>query len=98
AGDGIRYLNVTGVQTCALPISAFTNLIFSQFLDEKVGEMAYDEDARLVYGAKYYPEETPIKAEVLVYESEDSSQESDDEPVNERSEERRVGKKCIGQE
>ena len=46
-------------------------------MDEKVGEMAYDEDARLVYGAKYYPEETPIKAEVLVYESEDSCQESD---------------------
>ena len=64
-------------------VTAFTNLIFSQLMDEKVGEMAYDEDARLVYGAKYYPEETPIKAEVLVYESEDSSQESDDEPVNE---------------
>lgn len=64
-------------------VTLFTNMIFAQLMDKKVGEMAYDKDARLVFGAKYYPKMEP-KAELLIYESEQESLENDDanEPVN----------------
>lgn len=49
-------------------IDHFTNLVFGQLMDETVGEMAYDESAKLVPGAKY-PADLPITAELLVYEA-----------------------------
>ncbi|MFD0897130.1 helicase-exonuclease AddAB subunit AddA [Loigolactobacillus binensis] len=49
-------------------IDDFTNLVFSQLMDQHVGEMDYDESARLVAGAKY-PVDLPVAAELLVYEA-----------------------------
>ncbi|KRN89361.1 helicase-exonuclease AddAB subunit AddA [Ligilactobacillus ceti] len=48
-------------------VTEFTNLIFSQIMNSQVGEMVYDEVARLAFGAKYYPEETQQPTEVLIY-------------------------------
>lgn len=47
-------------------IASVTNLIFSQIMDVRVGEMDYDENARLVYGSSDYPEESP-DADLLLY-------------------------------
>lgn len=66
-------------------ITDFTNLIFMQLMNTEVGEMDYDENARLVFGAKYYPERTP-KSELLLYETdkENSTVRKDDgEPFDE---------------
>ncbi|MHC9536543.1 helicase-exonuclease AddAB subunit AddA [Dellaglioa sp. BT-FLS60] len=51
-------------------VTDFTNLIFTQIMDEKVGQMAYDDDAQLAFGASYYPD-IEQKAEVLIYESDE---------------------------
>ncbi len=51
-------------------VTDFINLIFKQLMDYRVGELDYDEDAQLKFGAKYYPELSPT-AEILIYESGD---------------------------
>lgn len=61
-------------------VTDVTNLIFTQIMDENVGQMAYDNDAKLVFGANYYPN-IEQKAEVLIYESDEpeSADRSDDD-------------------
>ncbi len=50
-------------------ITATTNFIFSQIMDQKIGEMDYDKNAQLVYGAKDYPKMSLV-TEILLYTSE----------------------------
>ncbi|MCC3238125.1 UvrD-helicase domain-containing protein, partial [Pediococcus acidilactici] len=45
-------------------VDDFTNLIFNQIMDQAVGEIAYDADAQLKFGAKYYPAEVQNDTEV----------------------------------
>ncbi|MBM7543533.1 ATP-dependent helicase/nuclease subunit A [Weissella beninensis] len=45
----------------------FINLIFSQLMDEKVGDIEYRGPAKLIAGAKDYPNETTQTVELLVY-------------------------------
>lgn len=52
-------------------VTSFINLIFKQLMDNRVGELDYDEDAQLKFGAAYYPDLSPT-TEVLIYESEKS--------------------------
>jgi len=47
-------------------ILAGTNYIFKQLMDEAVGEIAYDGDAELVFGAKDYPDAGACPVELLV--------------------------------
>ncbi|WP_137596788.1 helicase-exonuclease AddAB subunit AddA [Paucilactobacillus kaifaensis] len=61
-------------------VTDFTNLIFKQLMDKKVGEMDYDEAAQLQYGAIDYPKE-PTATEVLLYESENSTSQDELELV-----------------
>lgn len=66
-------------------ITAFTNLIFRQLMDHRVGELDYDEDAQLKFGAEYYPELDPT-VEILIYESKESqkiSENTDTEAMKE---------------
>lgn len=42
-------------------ILAGVNFLFRRIMDEVVGEMEYDEEARLRYGAVYYPEDGPAE-------------------------------------
>ncbi|WP_125980963.1 helicase-exonuclease AddAB subunit AddA [Loigolactobacillus iwatensis] len=63
-------------------VTNFINLLFSQLMDEQVGEMAYDDSAKLVASAKY-PPMTP-HAEVMIYEAKaQATQEENAEPVDE---------------
>ncbi|OJG28376.1 helicase-exonuclease AddAB, AddA subunit [Enterococcus caccae] len=46
----------------------FTNLIFDQLMDERVGQIAYDEAAQLVHGFDQFAEAENYDAELLIYE------------------------------
>ncbi|ANI97165.1 helicase-exonuclease AddAB subunit AddA [Pediococcus pentosaceus] len=57
-------------------VDDFTNLIFNQVMDTEVGEIEYDDDAQLQFGAKYYPDEVQNNTEVMIYD--DSQTDIDD--------------------
>lgn len=46
----------------------FTNLIFDQLMDEQVGQIAYDEAAKLVNGFTAFPETATFDTEIWIYE------------------------------
>ncbi|KAF1296585.1 helicase-exonuclease AddAB subunit AddA [Enterococcus sp. JM4C] len=48
----------------------FTNLVFEQLMDEEVGQIEYDQAAKLVYGFPVFPESQTFKPELLIYEKE----------------------------
>lgn len=50
-------------------VDNFTNLIFTQIMDEHLGQISYSGAAKLVYGASY-PENLPNVASLLIYETE----------------------------
>src|SRR2546427_5153236 len=82
AEDGIRDLTVTGVQTCALPIS-YTSLELSQLLDE----------VNVVSRAFGAPDNRYAEASLLNYQSYLDVNPNSVADLK-RSEERRVGKEC----
>src|SRR3712207_9013736 len=84
AEDGIRDIGVTGVQTCALPISAFRH---TQYVE--AGE-------RVIVGVNRFTEgeEEPIELLRIDPEAERRQLERTARVRSERSEERRVGKEC----
>src|SRR2546429_5987861 len=83
AEDGIRDVAVTGVQTCALPISQIDPSTFQAALAQAAGQLAKDE-AQLA-GARVDLE----RYRGLLAKDSIASQ-----TVDARSEERRVGKEC----
>src|SRR5205085_8284125 len=87
AEDGIRDLTVTGVQTCALPISV--KELGDKFLDEETG---YTRPR--LKDIKKYRKEARSKLDVRVYPKIGNRVVADLKPVDieRRSEERRVGK------
>src|SRR5699024_2130388 len=46
-----------------------TNFIFSHMMDEEVGEIEYNDEAKLYYGADYEEQGTPLEMDILVEES-----------------------------
>lgn len=48
----------------------FINLLFIQLMDKSVGQMEYDEAAKLVQGFTAFPESNNHQTEVLIYEKE----------------------------
>lgn len=46
----------------------FTNLIFEQLMDKQVGQIAYDEAAKLVAGFGQFPQKDVFQPELLLYE------------------------------
>lgn len=62
-------------------VDDFTNLVFEQLMDQQLGEIPYDETAKLAYGATYYPETASKSTEVLIYddESTEASNNADEE-------------------
>src|SRR5699024_12142782 len=85
AEDGIRYRNVTGVQTCALPIFYTNN--YYDFV-ENGNKKRTENDAILLFENKILIVE--IKAGAIS----NSSISNDFKSFENRSEERRVGKEC----
>lgn len=52
----------------------FTNLVFSQLMDERVGQIAYDESAALVHGFDQFSEAADYSTELLIYEKKQQNQ------------------------
>lgn len=46
-----------------------TNYIFSHMMDETVGEIEYNDEAKLYYGADYDDQKTPLEMDILVEET-----------------------------
>src|SRR5207249_8053566 len=87
AEDGIRDRNVTGVQTCALPISAaYTQL--DQALDK------VDRDCATRGNRLYYLATPPDAFPTIVQHLGSAGLGRPRDPEKNRSEERRVGKEC----
>src|SRR5690606_39619440 len=82
AEDGIRDFHVTGVQTCALPISLAVNGDAYDRCMVKMGEMR--ESLKIIEQCLQHMPEGPYKADHPLTTP----------PPKERSEERRVGKEC----
>ncbi|MFV0558326.1 MAG: helicase-exonuclease AddAB subunit AddA [Enterococcus sp.] len=51
-------------------VLAFTNLIFRQLMDERVGQIPYDQAAELIPGFPLFPESDQFHPELLIYETE----------------------------
>ncbi|MFO8068656.1 MAG: helicase-exonuclease AddAB subunit AddA [Alkalibacterium sp.] len=63
-------------------VLSFTNFIFDQLMDKEVGDLTYDDSARLVNGFTAFPEADNFQTDILLYESkEDDSEEEEDEPA-----------------
>lgn len=73
----------------------FTNDIFYKIMAMDLGNVAYDADAALYYGANY-AESDQMKAEVLLYETESMEEQADDmDSLNKRELEARMIAKRI---
>lgn len=53
-------------------VTSFTNMIFTQIMNQTLGDLDYDGSAKLVYQAKVY-EEVPPVAELLIYLDQDEA-------------------------
>lgn len=63
-------------------VTEFTNLIFSQLMDQELGEMNYDQAAQLKFAAKWYDPRKfrPVPTEVMIYDAgADDDQPGDDD-------------------
>lgn len=49
-------------------VLSFTNFLFTQLMDEEVGNLAYDKNAELVYGNQEFTESKDFSTELLVFE------------------------------
>lgn len=59
-------------------VDDFTNLIFTQIMDQQLGQISYQGSAKLVYGASY-PAELPDVASLLIYDTAAPSQRGKDD-------------------
>lgn len=55
----------------------FTNLVFQQLMDQRVGQIDYDKEAELIPGFPNFPESEAFDTELLIYEKE-SSEDTED--------------------
>ncbi len=49
-------------------VLSFTNFIFTQLMDQDVGNLDYDKNAELVYGNNAFTDDDTFKTEILIYE------------------------------
>lgn len=62
-----------------------TNYIFEQIMDEAVGEIEYDEQAKLKYGASYAERDVPVELVLLEGDAKSQEVETEDGDVAEES-------------
>jgi len=55
----------------------FTNYLFSQLMDNQLGDVQYEGDVELVNGFKDFPESTGFSTELLIYEKNESDESVD---------------------
>ncbi|KRN54261.1 helicase-exonuclease AddAB subunit AddA [Carnobacterium divergens] len=75
----------------------FTNLIFQQLMDKTVGQMAYDEAAKLIHGFPNFPESTLHQPEILIYEKGTSVSEEEETEVESLEWNMRIDDKTEGE-
>ncbi|WP_252903850.1 helicase-exonuclease AddAB subunit AddA [Secundilactobacillus oryzae] len=66
-------------------VDDFTNLIFTQLMNQELGEMDYTGGAKLVFGASYYPDGYTPATELLIYEDQQTNvmtEQNEDEPID----------------
>src|SRR5699024_12062494 len=94
AEDGIRYRNVTGVQTCALPIYQ-KNVIKDNMLEHQEDYVVYSPEIRVQKILLHLFSVTePISSNKLAKKLFVTRRTIVDDLKSVRSEERRVGKEC----
>ncbi len=49
-------------------VLSFTNYIFTQLMDQELGDLSYDKNAELVYGNQEFENDDAFKTELLIYE------------------------------
>ncbi|MCQ9208968.1 helicase-exonuclease AddAB subunit AddA [Granulicatella seriolae] len=59
----------------------FTNIIFKQLMNTKLGQMDYDEDAELIVGNTAYSQAHDKATEILIVEKADLKEDNDDEII-----------------
>lgn len=60
----------------------FTNFIFEQLMDKKVGELTYDDSAKLVNGFTGFPKSNQFNTSILIYETnEEDTEDVDSESI-----------------
>lgn len=57
----------------------FTNLVFQQLMDIKLGQLDYDKPAELITGFSGYPESDQVVPEILIFESAEEDQFASDD-------------------
>lgn len=61
------------------PVTKIVNQVFKSVLSSDFGGIDYQKEGQLIFGAKYYPENTPKASEVIVHEKKNSSNEDENE-------------------
>src|SRR5699024_2697133 len=56
-------------------VLSFTNLVFEQLMDPAVGQINYDEAAKLIQGFSDFPENEQFEPEIMIYEKEQEESE-----------------------
>ncbi|MDR2833321.1 MAG: helicase-exonuclease AddAB subunit AddA [Streptococcaceae bacterium] len=56
----------------------FTNLVFRQLMNTTLGQIDYDEAARLVVGNKTFPQTQQMQTQFLIYEKNNDEEETDE--------------------
>jgi ATP-dependent helicase/nuclease subunit A len=76
----------------------FTNFLFIQLMDKEVGNLTYDEYAKLVHGFTAFPQSDQFNTEILIYEKEvDEEEESSDDESEELNEGFQIDSKTKGE-
>lgn len=57
-------------------VTSFTNAIFEQLMDQRFGEMDYDDEAHLQFAASWYPDHAE-PAELMLYDANDNGDDQD---------------------
>lgn len=76
-GDGGRRIVLSDNFRSRSEVLDFTNLIFEQLMDPDVGQIEYDEAAKLVTGFTAFPEDSAFSPEILIYEKGEKKKQED---------------------
>ncbi|AEJ23384.1 ATP-dependent exoDNAse (exonuclease V) beta subunit [Weissella koreensis KACC 15510] len=57
----------------------FINYLFQQLMSRELGDVDYVDSAKLVVGAKYYPDDLPKEAEFMIYFDENQTEDNESE-------------------
>lgn len=59
------------------PVTQIVNQVFKSVLSPDFGGIDYQKEGQLIFGAKYYPENTPQASEVIIHEKKSDNDDGD---------------------